>query len=90
MNDEELIGKIHNYYLYLDDKYLEEPCQDLLKIQNLNIFFEKYFKDEYQSFTSFIIDSVRHSHSYRESIIKKYEADKTYLFFGKSSIRFFG
>ena len=83
MNDEELIEKINNYYLYLDDKYLKEPCQNLLKIQNLNIFFEKYFKDEYQAFTSFIIDSVRHSHSYRESIIKKFEDEKIYLFFEK-------
>ena len=54
MNDEELIGKIHNYYLYLDDKYLEKPCQDLLKIQNLNIFFGKYFKDEILGIHKFI------------------------------------
>ena len=83
MNDEELIEEIKTYYLYLDDKYLEEPCKNLLKIQNLNLFFEKYFKNEYQPFTTFIIDSVRHSHSYRKSIIKKYEDDKIYLFFEK-------
>ena len=44
MNEKDLIEKINNYYLYLDDKYLEEPCKNLLKIQNLNNFFEKYFK----------------------------------------------
>lgn len=83
MNEKDLIEKINNYYLYLDDKYLEEPCKNLLKIQNLNNFFEKYFKNEYEAFTTFIIDSVGHSHSYRESIIKKYEEDKIYLFFEK-------
>lgn len=43
----------------------------------------RFHIDESQAFTSFIIDSVRHSHSYRESIIKKFEDDRIYLFFEK-------
>lgn len=84
MEEKELVKKIYAYTYYLTDNYLENVCDYLLEVENLNSFFEECYEN-IESFASetpctFICDAVTHSHKNRELIIKKYESDCIYKF----------
>lgn len=84
MEENELIQKVNGYTLYLSDDYLDEVCEELLKVEDLNSFFAKCYQNVdvsgYNSPCPFICDSVTHSHRNRKSIIQKYENDCIYKF----------
>lgn len=84
MSEKELIQKVNEYTLYLSDDYLDEVCGELLKVDDLNLFFEKCYQavDDFddKSPCPFICDSVTHSHQNRQLIIQKYEKDAIYKF----------
>lgn len=84
MEENELIQKVNGYTLYLSDDYLDEVCEELLKVEDLNSFFAKCYQNVnasgYNFPCPFICDSVTHSHQNRKSIIQKYENDCIYKF----------
>ena len=64
MEENELIQKVNEYTLYLSDDYLDEVCEELLKLKDLNSFFAKCYQNVdfsgYNSPCPFICDSVTH------------------------------
>ena len=45
MEENELIQKVNGYTLYLSDDYLDEVCEELLKVEDLNSFFAKCYQN---------------------------------------------